>query len=81
VPDLPGHAFTDRPAGDGLSLPGMAQSVGQLLQQLQWPVNAFIGHSAGAAIAAIALGTLVGWSIFRTIDSRTPWAKAISNEH
>ena len=32
---------------------------------------------AGAAIAAIALGTLVGWSIFRTIDSRTPWAKAI----
>jgi hypothetical protein len=36
---------------------------------------------AGAAIAAIALGTLVGWRIFRTIDSRTPWAKAISNEH
>jgi uncharacterized membrane protein YjjP (DUF1212 family) len=34
---------------------------------------------AGAAIAAIALGTLVGWSIFRTIDSRTPWAKAIGN--
>lgn len=34
---------------------------------------------AGAAIAAIALGTLVGWSIFRTIDSRTPWAKAIAN--
>lgn len=33
---------------------------------------------AGAAIAAIALGTLVGWSIFRTIDSRTPWAKAIT---
>ncbi|MFZ4372393.1 MAG: threonine/serine ThrE exporter family protein [Mycobacterium sp.] len=32
---------------------------------------------AGAAIAAIALGTLVGWSIFRTIDSRTPWARAI----
>jgi uncharacterized membrane protein YjjP (DUF1212 family) len=34
---------------------------------------------AGAAIAAIALGTLVGWSIFRTIDSRTPWAKAIGS--
>jgi len=32
---------------------------------------------AGAAIAAIALGTLVGWSIFRTIDSRTPWAKTM----
>jgi hypothetical protein len=36
---------------------------------------------AGAAIAAIALGTLIGWSIFRTIDSRTPWAKAIGTEH
>jgi len=33
--------------------------------------------AAGAAIASIALGTLVGWSIFRTIDARTPWAKAI----
>jgi hypothetical protein len=32
---------------------------------------------AGAAIASIALGTLVGWSIFRTIDNLTPWAKAI----
>jgi hypothetical protein len=27
------------------------------------------------------LGTLVGWSIFRTIDSRTPWAKAIGTDH
>lgn len=35
--------------------------------------------AAGAAIASIALGTLVGWSIFRTIDARTPWAKAIGN--
>ena len=34
---------------------------------------------AGAAIAAIALGTLVGWSIFHTIDIRMPWAKAIGN--
>ena len=33
--------------------------------------------AAGAAIASIALGTLVGWSVFRTIDARTPWAKAI----
>ena len=34
--------------------------------------------AAGAAIASIALGTLVGWSIFRTIDSRTPWARPIT---
>lgn len=31
---------------------------------------------AGAAIVSIALGTLVGWSIFWTIDSRLPWSKA-----
>jgi uncharacterized membrane protein YjjP (DUF1212 family) len=34
---------------------------------------------AGAAIAAIALGTLVGWSVFHTIDVRTPWAKAVDD--
>ncbi len=33
---------------------------------------------AGAAIVSIALGTLVGWSIFRTIDGRLPWSKAIA---
>jgi hypothetical protein len=31
--------------------------------------------TAGAAILSIALGTLVGWSIFWTIDSRLPWSK------
>jgi len=31
---------------------------------------------AGAAILSIALGTLVGWSVFRTIDSRLPWSKS-----
>lgn len=29
--------------------------------------------STGGAILSIALGTLVGWSIFHTIDSRLPW--------
>ncbi|MCH9720857.1 MAG: threonine/serine exporter family protein [Actinomycetia bacterium] len=31
----------------------------------------------GSAILSIALGTLVGWSIFQTIASRLPWSKAI----
>ena len=31
---------------------------------------------AGAAILSIALGTLVGWSVFRTIHSRLPWSKS-----
>jgi len=29
----------------------------------------------GSAILSIALGTLVGWSIFRTIDGWLPWSK------
>ncbi|NJR20386.1 MAG: alpha/beta fold hydrolase [Hyphomonadaceae bacterium] len=52
VPDLPGHGFTDTPNGYGLSLPGMATLIQQLLAQLgHWPI-AIIGHSAGAAIGA-----------------------------
>lgn len=31
--------------------------------------------TAGAAILSIALGTLVGWSIFRTIDGHLPWSR------
>ena len=35
---------------------------------------------AGAAILSIALGTLVGWSIFHTIDSRLPWSKTVDQQ-
>lgn len=31
--------------------------------------------ATGAAILSIALGTLVGWAVFYTIDSRLPWSK------
>ncbi|MFM7697191.1 MAG: alpha/beta fold hydrolase BchO [Limnohabitans sp.] len=50
--DLPGHGFSSLAANQGMSLPGMAQGVAALLDELAWPVQAFIGHSAGAAIAA-----------------------------
>ncbi|MGI9126134.1 MAG: threonine/serine ThrE exporter family protein [Mycobacterium sp.] len=30
--------------------------------------------ATGAAILSIALGTLVGWAVFYTIDSRMPWS-------
>ena len=30
---------------------------------------------AASAIVSIALGTLVGWSVFRTLDSRLPWSR------
>lgn len=52
LPDLPGHAFTQRPRGSGLSLPGMAVAIGGLLRELGVAPDALIGHSAGAAVAA-----------------------------
>jgi magnesium chelatase accessory protein len=51
VPDLPGHAFTTRPAGEGMSLPGMARATADLLDALALQPDAVIGHSAGAAVA------------------------------
>jgi magnesium chelatase accessory protein len=53
VPDLPGHAGTERPvANTGLSLTGMAQAVADLLRVLGTPPQLIVAHSAGAAIAA-----------------------------
>jgi uncharacterized membrane protein YjjB (DUF3815 family) len=34
--------------------------------------------AAGAAILSIALGTLVGWSIWRTIESRLPQSGVVA---
>lgn len=52
--DLPGHGFTDMPAGGApsaqLSLPGMAQAIGALLTALGLKPALVVGHSAGAAI-------------------------------
>jgi magnesium chelatase accessory protein len=66
VPDLPGHAFTQRPPAAGLSLPGMAAALGALLQTLEATPAVIVGHSAGAAIAArMALDATpdrAGWS-------------------
>lgn len=51
APDLPGHGFTTgRPAG-GLSMPGMARAIGDLLSALSVEPAVIVGHSAGAAIA------------------------------
>lgn len=52
--DLPGHGFTDMPAGGPtshqLSLPGMAQAIHSLLLALELSPALVMGHSAGAAI-------------------------------
>ena len=51
VPDLPGHAGTDTPRGDGLTLPGMARRVGALCEAFGFAPDMVVGHSAGAAVA------------------------------
>lgn len=66
--DLPGHGFTGTPAGERLTLPGMAADVRTLLDALALSPRLAIGHSAGAAIllrmaldgALPDLGLLVG---------------------
>ncbi len=36
--------------------------------------------ATGSAILSIALGTLVGWSVFHTIDARLPWSKGLARQ-
>ncbi len=50
APDLPGHGFTDRPAGHRLSLPAMSRAVGELLHGMEVRPALAAGHSAGAAV-------------------------------
>jgi magnesium chelatase accessory protein len=52
APDLPGHGFTGTPESQRLSLPGMAEALGELLKALGVSPALAIGHSAGAAVLA-----------------------------
>lgn len=50
APDLPGHGFTmGRPRG-GLSMPGVARAISELLAALDIEPEILVGHSAGAAL-------------------------------
>jgi len=51
APDLPGHAFTGRPASRDLSLTNMSGLVCKLVEALDLRPEIVIGHSAGAAVA------------------------------
>ncbi|MEO1045515.1 MAG: alpha/beta fold hydrolase BchO [Pseudomonadota bacterium] len=50
APDLPGHGFTRSTFQRRVTLPAMAQSVGDLVEHLGIRPDLIIGHSAGAAI-------------------------------
>lgn len=52
APDLPGHGFTDPLPRSRLSLPGMAEAIGELVKLLDIDPALAVGHSAGAAILA-----------------------------
>lgn len=53
APDMPGHGFTQAPARSaGLSLPGMAALLRDLLVALDVKPALVVGHSAGAAVLA-----------------------------
>jgi magnesium chelatase accessory protein len=52
APDLPGHAFTEMPQAELLSLSGMARALAQLLGTLGQTPAVVAGHSAGAAVLA-----------------------------
>lgn len=48
--DLPGHGFTEAPAGSRMTLTGTATAVAELLEGLDVRPVLAVGHSAGAAI-------------------------------
>ncbi len=50
--DLPGHAFTPQLTAGGMTLPGMASAVRELIVALGVEPVLAVGHSAGAAILA-----------------------------
>jgi magnesium chelatase accessory protein len=65
APDLPGHAFTERPRD--LSLAAMAKALAALMDALEAQPAIIAGHSAGAAIAARM-----------ALDQKTPPAAILS---
>lgn len=80
APDLPGHGFTSMPATEGLTLPGMAGSVGALMRELGISPVLVAGHSAGAAILIRAAldGSMSPAAIFCINGALLPFGGALS---
>lgn len=70
LPDLPGHGFTETPAGARLSLEFMAKALAALLAELDLRATILLGHSAGTAIAIqMALDTNAAPSVILGANS------------
>lgn len=80
APDLPGHGFTSMPTTEGLTLPGMAESVGALMRELGISPVLVAGHSAGAAILIRAAldGRMAPAAIFCINGALLPFGGALS---
>ena len=58
--DLPGHGFTDLPKARRISMPAMAEAIGELLGVLDTVPDYAVGHSAGAsALARMCLAKVI----------------------
>jgi len=69
APDLPGHAFTQTPDSQPLSLPAVADALVALLGRLQLQPALVVGHSAGAAVALrMALSARIGPRLMVSIN-------------
>jgi len=51
APDLPGHGFTKGRPPNGLTMPGIAKALADLMGELAAVPALIVGHSAGAAVA------------------------------
>ncbi|MDJ0918755.1 MAG: alpha/beta fold hydrolase [Woeseiaceae bacterium] len=49
--DLPGHGFSERVVGGGMSLDDISDGIAGLLHDLKISPSCIVGHSAGAAVA------------------------------
>jgi magnesium chelatase accessory protein len=80
APDLPGHGFTTAPRTDRLSLEGIADELGDLLDVLGVAPVIGVGHAAGMAVLlrlaldrGIAFRALVGINAALTPPRRHLW--------
>ncbi|MEM7422979.1 MAG: alpha/beta fold hydrolase BchO [Pseudomonadota bacterium] len=75
APDLPGHGFSRAASSRQLSLPGMADAVSALAEDMALAPDLIVGHSAGAAIGiqTVLDGALAPRSVIGLNAALTPF--------